>query len=147
MIVTTMKKIATDSVQSAILRDMIGVASADMYIDTNYILDSGTKNERYYLGVLIGLSDIDYENMDKHGLIPAYTLDALIGIICRGGAWADFYHVDDFLGQWVCRWSKRVKGMGLVHLSRIGKTKVDAAFEVVVYLCKEGYIKEDHVER
>jgi len=142
-----MKKIATDKMQSAVLRDMIGVASADMYIDTNYILDSGTKNERYYLGVLIGLSDIDYENMDKHGLIPAYTLDALIDIICRGGAWADFYHVDDFLGQWVCRWSKRVKGMGLVHLSRIGKTKVDAAFEVVVSLYKEGYIKEDHAER
>lgn len=146
-----MKKIATDSVQSAILRDMIGAASADMYIDTNYILDSGTKNERYYLGVLIGLSDIDYENMDKHGLIPAYTLDALIDIICRGGAWVDFYHTYDFLGQcgcqWVCRWSKRVKGMGLVHLSRIGKTKVDAAFEVVVALYKEGYIEKDHAER
>ena len=143
-----MKKIATDKIQSAILRDMIGVESADMYIDTGYILDPGTKNERYYLGVLIGLSDIDYENMDKHGLIPAYTLDALIDIICRGGAWADFYHVDDFfLGQWVCRWSKRVKGMDLVHLSCIGKTKVDAAFEVVVSLYKEGYIKEDHAER
>lgn len=142
-----MKKIATDSVQSAILRDMIGVASADMYIDTNSILDPCTKNERYYLGVLIGLSDIDYENMDKHGLIPAYTLDALIDVICSSGGDVDFHHTSDCFDQWICRLSMRVQGNKLAHLSRIGKTKVDAAFEVVVALCNEGYIKEDHAER
>lgn len=140
-----MKKIATDSVQSAILRDMIGAASADMYIDTNSILDAGTKNERYYLGVLIGLSDIDYENMGKHGLIPAYSLDALIDIICRDGADCHFYHSKDD-DHWLCRWTKCLV-MNFAAIARVGKTKVDAAFEVVVALCKEGYIKEDHAER
>ena len=137
----TMKKIATDSVQSAILRDMIGVESADMYIDTNSILDPGTKNERYYLGVLIGLSDIDYENMDKHGLIPAYSLDALVDIICRDGADCHFYYSKDD-DHWLCRWTKCLV-MNFAAVGRIGKTKVDAAFDVVVALCKEGYIKEE----
>ena len=131
-----MKKIATDKTQSSILRDMIGVASADM------VWISGAPSQL----CVIDDEYVKRESLDEYDTF-AYSLDALIDIICRGGAWADFYHVDDFLGQWVCRWSKRVKGMGLVHLSRIGKTKVDAAFDVVVYLYKEGYIKEDHAER
>jgi len=140
-----MKKIATDKMQSTILRDMIGVVSADMYIDTNTILDAGTKNERYYLGVLIGLSDIDYENMDKHGLIPAYTLDALIDVISQGGADVNFYYNSDDK-EWYCHW-KKVLCMNIMYIARVGKTKVDAAFEVVVSLCNEGYIKRDHAER
>ena len=131
-----MKKIATDKMQSAILRDMIGVASADM------VWISGAPSQ---LCVIDG-EYVKRENLDEYDIL-AYSLDALTDIICRGGAWVDFYHTDDFLGQWVCRWSKRVTNMGLIHLSRIGKTKVDAAFEVVVALYKEGYIKEDHAER
>lgn len=133
---TTMKKIATDKMQSDILRDMIGVASADM------VWISGAPSQ---LCVIDG-EYVKRENLDEYDTL-AYSLDALTDIICRGGAWVDFYHIDDFLGQWVCRWSKRVKGNNLAHLSRFGKTKVDAAFEVVVSLCNEGYIKEDHAER
>lgn len=135
-----MKKIATDKMQSDILRDMIGVESADM------VWISGAPSQ---LCVLDG-EYVKRENLDEYDTF-AYSLDALIDIICSGGAWVDFYHTDDFLGQcgcqWVCRWSKLVTKIGLIHLSRIGKTKVDAAFEVVVYLFKEGYIKRDHAER
>lgn len=135
-----MKKIATDKMQSAILRDMIGVASADM------VWISGAPSQ---LCVIDG-EYVKRENLDEYDTF-AYSLDALIDIICRGGAWVDFYYTYDFLGQcgcqWVCRWSMRVQGNKLAHLSRIGKTKVDAAFEVVVSLCNEGYIKKDHAER
>lgn len=133
---TTMKKIATDKMQSAILRDLIGVASADM------VWISGAPSQ---LCVIDG-EYVKRENLDEYDTF-AYSLDALIGVISRGGGDVDFHHTSDCFDQWVCRWSKRVKGMGLVHLSRIGKTKVDAAFEVIVSLCNEGYINRDHAER
>lgn len=141
-----MKKIATDKIQSAILRDMIGVESADM------VWISGAPSQ---LCVIDG-EYVKRENLDEYDTF-AYSLDALIDIICSSGGDVDFHHTSDCSDHWVytpdcfdkwkCRWSMRVQGNKLAHLSRIGKTKVDAAFEVVVSLCKEGYIKEDHAER
>lgn len=131
-----MKKIATDSVQSAILRDMIGVESADM------VWISGAPSQ---LCVIDG-EYVKRENLDEYDTF-AYSLDALIGVICCGGGDVDFHHTSDCFDQWICRWSMRVQGNKRAHLSRIGKTKVDAAFEVVVALHKEGYIKEEHAER
>ena len=131
-----MKKIATDKMQSDILRDMIGVESADM------VWISGAPSQ---LCVIDG-EYVKRENLDEYDTL-AYTLDALIDIICSSGGDVDFHHTSDCFDQWICRWSMRVQGNKLAHLSRIGKTKVDAAFEVVVSLCNEGYIKRDHAER
>jgi len=136
MIVTTMKKIATDKMQSAVLRDMIGAESADM------VWISGAPSQ---LCVIDG-EYVKRENLDEYDTF-AYSLDALIDVISSSGGDVDFHHTSDCFDQWICRWSMRVQGNKLAHLSRIGKTKVDAAFEVVVALFKEGYIKEDHAER
>ena len=133
---TTMKKIATDKMQSAILCDMIGVASADM------VWISGAPSQL----VVIDGEYVKRENLDEYDTF-AYSLDALIDVISSSGGDVDFHHTSDCFDQWICRLSMRVQGNKLAHLSRIGKTKVDAAFEVVVSLCKEGYIKEDHAER
>lgn len=132
MIVTTMKKIATDKTQSSILRDMIGVASADM------VWISGAPSQ---LCVIDG-EYVKRENLDEYDTF-AYSLDALIDVISSGGGDVDFHHTSDCFDQWICRWSMRVQGNKLAHLSRIGKTKVDAAFEVVVSLFNEGYIKKE----
>lgn len=129
-----MKKIATDSVQSAILRDMIGVASADM------VWISGAPSQ---LCVLDG-EYVKRENLDEYDTF-AYSLDALIDVISRGGGDVNFYYNSDDK-EWYCHW-KKVLYMNIMYISRVGKTKVDAAFEVVVSLFKEGYIKEDHAER
>ena len=130
----TMKKIATDKRQSAILRDKIGVASADM------VWISGAPSQ---LCVIDG-EYVKRENLDEYDTF-AYSLDALIDIICRDGADCHFYHSKDD-DHWLCRWTKCLV-MKFAAVSRYGKTKVDAAFEVVVSLCNEGYIKEDHAER
>jgi len=129
-----MKKIATDKMQSAILRDMIGVASADM------VWISGAPSQ---LCVIDG-EYVKRENLDEYDTL-AYSLDALIDIICRDGADCHFYHSKDD-DHWLCRWTKCLV-MNFAAVSRIGKTKVDAAFEVVLSLYKEGYIKEGHAER
>lgn len=129
-----MKKIATDSVQSAILRDMIGVASADM------VWISGAPSQ---LCVIDG-EYVKRENLDEYDTL-AYSLDALIDIICRDGADCHFYHSNDG-DHWLCRWTKCLV-MDFGAIAKVGKTKVDAAFEVVVSLFNEGYIKEDHAER
>lgn len=131
-----MKKIATNIVQSAVLRDKIGVASADM------VWISGAPSQ---LCVLDG-EYVKRENLDEYDTF-AYSLDALIDVICSSGGDVDFHHTSDCFDQWICRWSMRVQGNKLAHLSRIGKTKVDAAFEVVVSIFNEGYIKRDHAER
>ena len=131
-----MKKIATDNMQSTILRDKIGVESADM------VWISGVPSQ---LCVIDG-EYVKRENLDEYDTF-AYSLDALIDVICSSGGDVDFHHTSDCFDQWICRWSMRVQGNKLANLSRIGKTKVDAAFEVVVSLCNEGYIKEDHAER
>ena len=125
---TTMKKIATDKMQSAILRDKIGVASADM------VWISGAPSQ---LCVIDG-EYVKRENLDEYDTL-AYSPDALIDIICCDGADAHFYYnADD--KEWLCRWTKSWWG-NLAAIARVGKTKVDAAFEVVVSLCNEGYIK------
>lgn len=131
---TTMKKIATDKMQSAILRDLIGVESADM------VWISGAPSQ---LCVIDG-EYVKRENLDEYDIF-AYSLDALIDIICRGGADCHFYHSKDD-DHWLCRWTKSLV-MNLAAIARVGKTKVDAAFEVVVALCNEGYIKKYHAER
>ena len=129
-----MKKIATDKMQSAILHDMIGVESADM------VWISGAPSQ---LCVIDG-EYVKRENLDEYDTL-AYSLDALIDIICRDGADCHFYHSKDD-DHWLCRWTKCLV-MNFAAVSRIGKTKVDAAFEVVLSLYKEGYIKEGHAER
>lgn len=129
-----MKKIATDKMQSVILRDLIGVASADM------VWISGAPSQ---LCVIDG-EYVKREDLDEYDTF-AYSLDALIDVICRDGADCHFYHSKDD-DHWLCRWTKCLV-MNFASIARIGKTKVDAAFEVVVSLCKEGYIKEDHAER
>ena len=126
----TMKKIATNIVQSSVLRDKIGVASADM------VWISGAPSQ---LCVIDG-EYVKRENLDEYDTF-AYSLDALIDMISSSGGDVDFHHTSDCFDQWICRWSMRVQGNKLANLSRIGKTKVDAAFEVVVSLCNEGYIK------
>lgn len=129
-----MKKIATDKMQSSILRDMIWVASADM------VWISGAPSQ---LCVIDG-EYVKRENLDEYDTL-AYSLDALIDIICRDGADCHFYYnADD--KEWYCHW-KKVLCMNIMYISRVDKTKVDAAFEVVVALCNEGYIKKDHAER
>lgn len=129
-----MKKIATDKMQSAILRDMIGVESADM------VWISGAPSQ---LCVIDG-EYVKRENLDEYDTL-AYSLDALIDVISSGGADVNFYYDSDDK-EWYCHW-KKVLCMNIMYESRVGKTKVDAAFEVVVALCNEGYIKEDHAER
>ena len=131
---TTMKKIATDKMQSAVLRDLIGVASADM------VWISGAPSQ---LCVIDG-EYVKRENLDEYDTL-AYSLDALIDVISQGGADCHFYHSKDD-DHWLCRWTKCLV-MNLAAIARVGKTKVDAVFEVVVALCNEGYIKEDHAER
>ena len=126
---TTMKKIATDKMQSAILRDMIGVESADM------VWISGAPSQ---LCVIDG-EYVKRENLDEYDTL-AYSLDALIDVLSHERAEICFYRSADSFDHWICRWMKRI-GIEVATLHKAGKTKVDAAFEVVVSLYKEGYIK------
>ena len=124
-----MKKIATDKMQSAVLRDMIGVASADM------VWISGAPSQ---LCVIDG-EYVKRENLDEYDTF-AYSLDALVGVLSQEMAEVCFYRAVGSFDHWICRWRKRI-GIEVYTLHKIGKTKVDAAFEVVVSLCNEGYIK------
>lgn len=69
-----MNKICTSIEQSKKLMELgIDTSTADMYIDMNH--------EPIYIGVLPTNGDIDYESMNKHNLIPAWSLNALLELL------------------------------------------------------------------
>lgn len=80
--------------------------------------------------------------IDVEGIIPAWSLSALLEVMCYCHDVDVEFRKDKYLG-WICKWTfYDFDNKKRLDLSKCGETKIEAAFEIIVTLFVQGRIKK-----